>query len=203
MLSTKPEILTKTLLFGKSSSWEAILLPSHRNETLSLSESPPCRTWLFLATFAVAWSPLRGQSGTPSQLPQQQVGAQEPLRTAQASRVDQIPKLDGTLDDPLWLQATPISNFLQREPYEGQAPTERIEVRVLYDKHEVYFGITCFDSDPKGIVATELRRDLSQELDDSFEIIIDSSHDRRNANVFQSKSTRHATRCFEHRREGQ
>jgi hypothetical protein len=34
-------------------------------------------------------------------------------------------------------------------------------------------------------VATELRRDVSQELDDYFEIIIDSSHDRRNAYVFQ------------------
>jgi hypothetical protein len=93
--------------------------------------------------------------------------------------------LDGTLDDPLWVQATPISNFLQREPYKGQPPTERTEVRVLYNKHEVYFGITCFDSDPKGIVATELRGDVSQELDDYFEIIIDSSHDRRNAYVFQ------------------
>jgi hypothetical protein len=30
-----------------------------------------------------------------------------------------------------------------------------------------------------------LRRDVSQELDDYFEIIIDSSHDRRNAYVFQ------------------
>jgi len=93
--------------------------------------------------------------------------------------------LDGTLDDPLWLQATSISNFLQREPYEGQPPTERTEVRILYDKHEVFFGITCFDSNSKGIVATELRRDVSQELDDYFEIIIDSSHDRRNAYVFQ------------------
>jgi hypothetical protein len=111
--------------------------------------------------------------------------AQEPLRPAQASRGDRAPRLDGTLDDPLWLQATPISNFLQREPYEGQPPTEHTEVRILYDKHEAYFGITCFDSHPKGIVATELRRDVSQELDDYFEIIIDSSHDRRNAYVFQ------------------
>jgi hypothetical protein len=118
-------------------------------------------------------------------VPKRQVGGQAPLRTAQASRVDRAPKLDGTLDDPLWQQASPISNFLQREPYEGQAPTETTEVRIVYDKHEVYFGVTCFDSDPKGIVATELRRDVSQELDDYFEIIIDSSPDRRNAYVFQ------------------
>jgi len=81
--------------------------------------------------------------------------------------------------------AEPILNFLQREPFEGQKPTERTEVRILYDKHEVYFGVLCFDSNPKGIIATELRRDVSQELDDYFEIIIDSAHDRRNAYVFQ------------------
>jgi hypothetical protein len=93
--------------------------------------------------------------------------------------------LDGTLNDPLWLQATPITDLRQREHFEGRAPTEQTEVRVLYSKREVYFGITCFDSHPKGIFATELRRDVSQELDDYFEIIIDSSYDRRNAYVFQ------------------
>jgi len=114
-----------------------------------------------------------------------QTGIQEPVRTANAVRVDRPPRLDGTLNDPLWQQATPTNNFLQREPFEGQAPTEKTEARILYDRHDVYFGITCLDSDPKGIVASELRRDVSQELDDYFEIIIDSAFDRRNAYVFQ------------------
>src|SRR5450759_5269815 len=91
------------------------------------------RTCLFLLTLLGAWSgPLHCQSGASPQTNQRQMGAQEPLRTAQASRVDRAPKMDGTLDDPLWQQATPITNFLQREPYEGQAPTEPTEVRILY-----------------------------------------------------------------------
>src|SRR6267143_579062 len=151
----------------------------------SFTEPRARRTWVCVVTLLAASPSLYAQSGAASQAPQRQVRAPESFRTAQASRVDRAPKLDGTLDDPLWQQASPISNFLQREPYEGQAPTETTEVRTLYDKHQVYFGITCFDSDPKGIVATELRRDVSQELDDYFEIIIDSSHDRRNAYVFQ------------------
>jgi hypothetical protein len=114
-----------------------------------------------------------------------QAGAQDPGRTATASRVDRAPKLDGTLNDPLWDQATAVVEFLQREPYEGQVPTERTDVRILYSKREIYFGVSCIDSNPKGIVATELRRDVSQELDDYFEIIIDSARDRRNAYVFQ------------------
>src|SRR5213595_3704447 len=128
---------------------------------------------------------LNAQSQPNAQAKERQIGAQESLRTASASGVERAPKLDGTLEDPAWQQATPISKFLQREPFEGQTPTEKTEVRILYDKHEVYFGITCFDSDPERIVATELRRDVSQELDDYFEIIIDSAHHRRNAYVFQ------------------
>lgn len=93
--------------------------------------------------------------------------------------------MDGTLDDPLWQQATPITNFLQREPYEGQVPTEQTEVRVLYTRHEVYFGVVCHDSVVGGPVATQLRRDVTQELDDYFEIVIDSLRDGRNAYVFQ------------------
>ena len=52
-------------------------------------------------------------------------------------------------------------------------------------RHAVYFGIRCHDSQPSRIVATELRRDVSQDLDDHFEILIDSNHDRRGAYVFE------------------
>jgi hypothetical protein len=85
------------------------------------------------------------QTQARQQTAERQPGTQEPLRSAQAIRVDRVPKMDGTLDDPLWQQATPITNFLQREPYEGQVPTEQTEVRILYTKHEVYFGIACHD----------------------------------------------------------
>src|SRR5438552_10531241 len=101
------------------------------------------------------------QSEVPHERKHRDVGVQEPLRTAQASRVDHAPKLDGTLDDPLWQQATAITNFLQREPYEGQVPTEKTEVRVIYTNSAVFLGVTCFDSDYRGIIATELRRDVS------------------------------------------
>ena len=133
-----------------------------------------------------AWNPLTwAQSNRKSEATRNQGAPQETLRTAHAVRVEHAPRLDGTIDDPLWREATPISEFLQREPFEGQSPTEKTEVRVLYTKSEVFFGVTCFDSAASGIVATELRRDVSQELDDYFEIIIDSAHDHRNAYVFQ------------------
>src|SRR3569832_1530219 len=106
-------------------------------------------------------------------------------RSIHATRVERGPKMDGTLDDPLWRQAEPVGDFRQREPYEGHPATEITEVRILYTKSAIYFRILCKDARPKGIVATQLRRDISQSLDDYFEIVIDSRHDHRNAYVFE------------------
>ncbi|MDE3135029.1 MAG: carbohydrate binding family 9 domain-containing protein [Acidobacteriota bacterium] len=110
---------------------------------------------------------------------------EEGVRTAVAVRVQRPPRLDGTLNDPLWQRAKPVNDFRQREPYEGQPSTERTTVRILYTRNEVYFGIRCNDSDPKGIVATQLVRDASQDLDDYFQILIDPTNDHRDAYLFQ------------------
>jgi hypothetical protein len=106
-------------------------------------------------------------------------------RTVEAVRADRTPRLDGTLNDPLWQSAKAITDFRQREPREGDPATEKTEVRILYTRHAVYFGIHCYDSAPTRIVATELRRDVSQDLDDHFEILINSNHDRRGGYVFE------------------
>src|SRR5258708_11147089 len=98
-------------------------------------------------------------------------------RVAAAVRVDQSPKLDGTLDDPLWQSARIAGDFRQKEPLEGEPATEKTEVRILYTRAAVYFGIHCYDSSPSRIVATELRRDVSEDLDDPFEILTDSNHE--------------------------
>jgi len=141
--------------------------------------SPISCTALFagLALFGGASTPARANA-IPSALPQQ-------TRTAQATRVDHAPRLDGTLNDPLWQSAEPIIDFRQQEPNEAQQSTEKTEVRILYTRNAVFFGIHCYDSEPSRIVATELRRDVTQDLDDYFEILIDSTHSRRGAYVFQ------------------
>jgi hypothetical protein len=104
---------------------------------------------------------------------------------AEAARVDHPPSLNGTLDDPLWQSGKPITDFRQREPNEGDPATEKTEVRTLYTRSAVYFGIHCYDSEPPRIAATELRRDASQDLDDHFEILIDSNNDSRDAYLFE------------------
>jgi hypothetical protein len=102
-----------------------------------------------------------------------------------AVRVAHPPRLDGMFDDPLWQQAVPVSNFRQREPVEGNPPSESTEVRLLYDSHHIYVGVFCYDANPKAIVATQLRRDLDMSLDDNFAIVIDPTGSRRNGYIFE------------------
>ncbi len=138
-----------------------------------------CLAWGTYLAFAL---PTQSYGAAPRRLPSV---PQSDTQVAQAVPVERAPKLDGTLDDSLWQLAKPITDFRQREPLEGQPATEKTEVRILYTRRAVYFGIHCFDSNPSRIIASELRRDVSQDLDDRFEILIDSNHDRRGGYVFQ------------------
>src|SRR6478672_2235616 len=116
--------------------------------------------------------------------------AQTPMKTDPLSRsivsvhVDNAPELDGTLADAAWQDASFISSFHQREPFEKQPATERTEVRALYDSRFVYFGIHCYDSEPKKIVATELLRDADLSLDDNFTVLTSPNADKRNEYTF-------------------
>ncbi|MBI5362041.1 MAG: carbohydrate binding family 9 domain-containing protein [Planctomycetes bacterium] len=112
---------------------------------------------------------------------------QDPVRerrVARAVRTETAPVIDGVLDDAVWALAEPIGELHQVEPIEG-APTERTEVRVLFDAEHLYLGVRCFDSDPVRIVGTQMARDADLDPDDRVEIVIDTFLDRRNAYFFQ------------------
>ena len=78
---------------------------------------------------------------------------------ATAVRVLEAPVIDGLLDEEVWQQATPMTDFVQAEPLEGQPASERTEVRVLYDDVAILVGVWLQDSDPSQIVTTNTRRD--------------------------------------------
>ncbi len=110
------------------------------------------------------------------------------VRSVNAVHVDKAPELDGTLEDSAWKDAISISSFRQREPFERQPPSERTEVRALYDSRYLYFGVHCFDSEPQKIVATELRRDADFSVDDNFTVLISPNNDKRNGYTFTANA---------------
>src|SRR6187200_3436123 len=68
-----------------------------------------------------------------------------------------VPVLDGRVTDEAWLHVEPYATFTQTDPIEGAPATERTEVRVLFDKTNVYIGVICFDSDPSKVIVNQSR----------------------------------------------
>ena len=91
--------------------------------------------------------------------------------------------LDGRLEEPAWAAAPAYDGFVQLFPAEGAPPSERTEVKVLYDDHALYVGVVCHDPDPGGIVRSLGRRD-HPPYSDSVTIVVDSVHQGRTAYEF-------------------
>jgi hypothetical protein len=104
--------------------------------------------------------------------------------TLAAVRTDKPPEVDGRLDDAAWQAASVETSFTQNFPDEGKPPTERTELRVLYDDDAIYIAIRCFDSHPKEIVGRLTRRD--RDIDgDKVMVEISSKNDKASAYHFQ------------------
>ena len=101
-----------------------------------------------------------------------------------ASRITDAPSIDGALDEGVWQSASPLTGFVQAEPFEGQPASEHTEVRILYDDDAIYVGVTLHDRDPSLIVTTDTRRDANLGEMDSFQIVFDTFRDRQNGFVF-------------------
>ena len=101
------------------------------------------------------------------------------------------PIIDGLLQDAAW-EAIPItSDFVQDEPYNMEAPTERTDVKVAYDEHAIYIAVRLHDEDPDAIIKHLGRRDGWKKvmMSDWFSIEIDSYYDHQTAFEFLVNST--------------
>ncbi len=93
------------------------------------------------------------------------------------------PVLDGRLDDDAWAAAPVLSDFVQKQPVEGGAPTERTEVRFVYDDAALYVGARMYKNDPAAIQAPVGRRDDGGKAEHIW-ISLDTYLDRRTAYSF-------------------
>jgi hypothetical protein len=101
-----------------------------------------------------------------------------------ASRIMEAPSIDGALDERVWQDATPLTGFVQAEPFQGQPASEHTEVKILYDDDAIYVGVVLHDRDPSLIVTTDTRRDANLGEMDSFQMIFDTFRDQQNGFVF-------------------
>ena len=94
--------------------------------------------------------------------------------------------VDGRLDDTAWRDAPAITDFVQREPNEGEPPTDRMEVRFVYDDNALYVGARMFSDAP--IQAPMGRRDNGDQAEHLL-ISLDTYLDRRTSSTFGTTAT--------------
>lgn len=95
------------------------------------------------------------------------------------------PRVDGYLDDLIWQTIAPVTNFTQLWPEEGAIPSEDSEVRIAYDRDNLYFAFKFFDREPHLIRAKNLERGGRNDRDDHAYIGLDTYGDKRNAYLFE------------------
>jgi len=138
-----------------------------------------CLSSILLMTTEVEAQASQTRSGTA-----QRADCGGPCMKVGAVRVATAPTIDGVLDEAMWQQIEPISDFRQREPVDGGTPSERTEVRIAYDEDHLYFGLKLFDSEPDKIIATILEREGKVPFDDRVAIGLDTFNDDRNGYMF-------------------
>ena len=91
--------------------------------------------------------------------------------------------IDGDLSEPVWVDTPSVTDFVQREPTEGAAPSHPTTVRVAYDATALYVAVHAGEPDADRLRALLTRRDESSPSD-WISILVDSQHDRRTAFEF-------------------
>ena len=136
------------------------------------AEPPPARTPCTSADVAACGAPRRRARGRqhdrPRDLPRHRCAAPE----------GRAPRIDGRLDDAAWQLAQPAGDFIQREPIRrASTETDRVQDPVRRPERSTS-AIWAFDSDPDGILASEMKRDSGLRKGDQIKIIIDTFHDQ-------------------------
>ena len=97
----------------------------------------------------------------------------------------QVVTLDGRLDEAFWHDAPVATDFVQVDPANGKPATEQTEVRIVYNKDNLYLGVICLDSEPDKWLGYQRRRDEFLSSDDRFMWTIDTFLDARSGYFFE------------------
>jgi len=105
----------------------------------------------------------------------------ETLFRVKIAQTNESIKIDGKLDESIWQTAEVATNFWQKLPYFKENADPLTEVRLAYDKDNIYIAAKCYQSDP--VIIQSLKRDDYWD-NDAFGIVLDPLNTKANAYLF-------------------
>jgi hypothetical protein len=106
---------------------------------------------------------------------------QAPIKQLPAKRTTASFKIDGSIDEPAWKEATPATQFVEWRPNFGAIEEEssRTEVYLLYDNTSIYIAGYCHERS-RDSVSTELIGRDKIGVNDYVGVIFDTYQDKIN-----------------------
>ncbi len=99
------------------------------------------------------------------------------------SRLSQPVQFDGIPDEELWQPVSPL-NMTMYQPVFGKDPSEKSDIRIVYDDEYLYIGARMFYQDATMVQSTSFKRDYLGMGSDWLGIILDTYDDKENALAF-------------------
>jgi len=90
--------------------------------------------------------------------------------------------VDGKQDEPDWLSAIPVTNFIQNYPFDSSLAEKQTVAKAIFDDQFLYVSAVCYQ--PHKYVVQSLRRDFPNSSSDIFFITIDPFRDKLNGFYF-------------------
>lgn len=132
---------------------------------------------------AAALLPAMAAAQTAAQLEVMNSGRR--TMTAERMHDDERIVLDGVLDEPAWGRARHGGEFIMQDPVLGGTPTERTEVRVVFNRDHLYIGATLYDSEPDKLLGNTSKRDEFLSADDRFMWTMDTFLNQQTGYFFE------------------
>jgi hypothetical protein len=95
------------------------------------------------------------------------------------------PVIDGHLDDEAWKEGDWASDYVQQNPVEGGTPSQKTELKILYDDKYIYFAIRAYDDMTKMAKYSSRRDEFAGDI---VGVCFDSYFDKRTGFEFDLTS---------------
>lgn len=101
------------------------------------------------------------------------------------TKTAKAPKIDALCNDKAWEEVQPIADFIQQSPVNGGKPSQKTEVKMLYDDNSIYVLAVLYDSKPDSIFSELAERDSGDEANaDLFSVEINPYNNGLNSTEF-------------------
>ncbi len=109
----------------------------------------------------------------------QSIFSQNTKKVLNTSRISVSPTIDGRLDEDVWNQVKPASDFVMLNPGDGTPEPEnkKTKVYILYDDVAIYVGARMYDNEPSKILKELGQRDDGDKNADLFIFSINPYND--------------------------